>query len=761
MAVALSPIGGAGAQFFDNNGNPLVGGKIYTYEAGTTTPLATYTTLAGTTAHTNPIILDSAGRVPGGEIWLTLPDLYKFVLKTSADVTIGTYDNIQGYSSGSIAYAATETQTATAGQTLFVLTEMFYNPGTNTLAVFVDGVNQVVNNSYVESTSTSVTFMSGLHVGAVVKFVNINVASTDATTVTYEPGFVGSVATTVAAKLQQTVSVKDFGAVGDGVTDDTAAIQAAVNAAYSVYFPEGTYLVSSTITLRSTQNIQAPAYRNAIIKPTISDGSAVFYVLNGTGMRIEGLNIVSGQTRTSPQNCIGLHCDTNTRRSYFDVRFSGLATGFKIVGWQNRILHYSTECTLGFDGATLNACVIDIQSDSEIQGFNIRSGLGFELNFTVQGSGNQTPCKINSAIGVNVTGGYFEWESAPGTPSRYLTVGDTGLVSNISFSGLAATLARTDDCVIFLDNARDVSFHGFFNAGQNHSAIKTTANTRNVQFFGFIENGFLQDTNLNFVQAVNVWPNPRFDLWLRGWDSASKTSGITAFTKETAIVRTGKNALKLPMNAGVTTASVDFNVTSTGTKLAENLRGKTVLFGAWVYIPNDAYWDGEATGGLPQILALSNNGSATVVGTFDVVGSNINTYYQKGTWQLYLTQLAVQSDATTVTLRIYANNNGGATPDANQYIVVDEVFCLEGGWQQTYRAQNGLYSNSPQNPVSIVNNLMSMRIDAYPTDTDFLYAVGDQILFQTPTAGGFIGKVCTTAGTGGTSVWKDFGAVAA
>jgi hypothetical protein len=103
MAVALSPIGGAGAQFFDNNGNPLSGGKLYTYEAGTTTPAATFTSLAGTTAHTNPIILDSAGRVPGGEIWLTLPDFYKFVLRTSTEVLLGTWDNIQGYSSGSVA----------------------------------------------------------------------------------------------------------------------------------------------------------------------------------------------------------------------------------------------------------------------------------------------------------------------------------------------------------------------------------------------------------------------------------------------------------------------------------------------------------------------------------------------------------------------------------------------------------------------------------------------------------------------------------
>lgn len=43
MGVSLSMYAGAGAQFFDNNGNPLAGGLIYTYAAGTTTPAATYT----------------------------------------------------------------------------------------------------------------------------------------------------------------------------------------------------------------------------------------------------------------------------------------------------------------------------------------------------------------------------------------------------------------------------------------------------------------------------------------------------------------------------------------------------------------------------------------------------------------------------------------------------------------------------------------------------------------------------------------------
>ena len=92
--VSLSIFGGVGAQFFDNNGNPLSGGKIESYEAGTSTPLPTYTSSTGSTAHTNPIILDSAGRVPsGGEIWNELR-LYKFVLKTSLEVTLATFDNV-------------------------------------------------------------------------------------------------------------------------------------------------------------------------------------------------------------------------------------------------------------------------------------------------------------------------------------------------------------------------------------------------------------------------------------------------------------------------------------------------------------------------------------------------------------------------------------------------------------------------------------------------------------------------------------------
>jgi hypothetical protein len=96
MSVSPSPLGGFASQFFDNNGVILSGGKIYTYVAGLTTPQATYTSASGVTPHANPIILDSAGRVPGGEIWLTDGADYKFVIETSTGSLLGTYDDITG-----------------------------------------------------------------------------------------------------------------------------------------------------------------------------------------------------------------------------------------------------------------------------------------------------------------------------------------------------------------------------------------------------------------------------------------------------------------------------------------------------------------------------------------------------------------------------------------------------------------------------------------------------------------------------------------
>jgi len=81
------------AQFLDAAGQPLVGGMVYTYAAGTTTPLATYTSASATSANTNPIILDGRGEC---SIWFAPSSTYKIKLTDSNGVEIYVVDNIAG-----------------------------------------------------------------------------------------------------------------------------------------------------------------------------------------------------------------------------------------------------------------------------------------------------------------------------------------------------------------------------------------------------------------------------------------------------------------------------------------------------------------------------------------------------------------------------------------------------------------------------------------------------------------------------------------
>ena len=94
MTVLLSPLGN-GFQFLTTTGLPLNGGQIYTYQAGSSAPLTTYSDVNGLIPNANPIVLGSDGR-PQTEIWLTQGYSYKFILTDSTNNQIQTYDNLYG-----------------------------------------------------------------------------------------------------------------------------------------------------------------------------------------------------------------------------------------------------------------------------------------------------------------------------------------------------------------------------------------------------------------------------------------------------------------------------------------------------------------------------------------------------------------------------------------------------------------------------------------------------------------------------------------
>lgn len=89
MAAALAPY--PRLQFFDGNGETYPAAKLYTYIAGTVTPKSTFSDADLTTANANPVVADADGRF--GAVYLSAAS-YKFVLKTTADVTVWTQDNI-------------------------------------------------------------------------------------------------------------------------------------------------------------------------------------------------------------------------------------------------------------------------------------------------------------------------------------------------------------------------------------------------------------------------------------------------------------------------------------------------------------------------------------------------------------------------------------------------------------------------------------------------------------------------------------------
>lgn len=111
----LSPYGPFRA--FDGNGDPLNGGKLYTYDAGTSTPKDTYTDAGGLTPNANPVVLDANGYA---NVWLG-DGGYKFILKTSADATLWTIDDIGGDSANAFASNIYTTSSNT------VITEVYQN----------------------------------------------------------------------------------------------------------------------------------------------------------------------------------------------------------------------------------------------------------------------------------------------------------------------------------------------------------------------------------------------------------------------------------------------------------------------------------------------------------------------------------------------------------------------------------------------------------------------------------------------------------
>ena len=310
--------------YFDVDGSPLENGYLYFGAANQnpeTNPITVYWDSAYLVPAAQPIRTSGGFAVRNGspanvyvttDYSLTVRDknrrlVYSKLLsegQTTAEV------NIQ---------FSTQTVIATSGQTVFNLSTA-YTPGNQSLAVYHNGARLVVAQDYTETSATVVTLLIGATVGDVLQFVTatpINPSSLGAAAVAYVPAGAGAVATNVQTVLRETVSVTRFGAVGDGVTDDTAKIQAALDYVFNagggtVLIPKSSasYKVSDTLTIRSNTRVE---FEDWVELTTASSTGTVLFL---DGDNIELINPLidgGGSASDAGENGIGIVSGNNVQ----------------------------------------------------------------------------------------------------------------------------------------------------------------------------------------------------------------------------------------------------------------------------------------------------------------------------------------------------------------------------------------------------------------------------------------------------------------
>ena len=332
-------------------------------------------------------------------------------------------DNVQlritaagmNYIAGSTASTTLEQSfTATQGQTVFTLTNFDYAPGTNNLAVFVNGSKQVSGTNYTETNVNTVTFTTGLNVGDVVEFLsNLSVAAGTiyATDINYNEGATGAVTRTLESKLQETVSVKDFGAVGDGVTDDTDAIQLAITNGGSIYFPSGTYKITSTLVISSNTPLELfgeGRNESIISQDTVTEDCLKYAGVSYLSCNISNMQFIGGSASgiglnfTNVYNCVwsnlyisggtaGITIPTSCFSTQFNSVYASSANGhaFSIVSDVGTLFLncYATSVpnTGGYAGYNLSGKATLISCNSLNSGGNCVNLVGTTGNFNFIG----------------------------------------------------------------------------------------------------------------------------------------------------------------------------------------------------------------------------------------------------------------------------------------------------------------------------------------------------------------------------------------
>lgn len=465
--------------------------------------------------------------------------------------------------------------------------------------IYIDGVYQFKDTFSVSG--AVITFSeappSGTNNIEVMQLQSAPIGETAANYVSYTPAGTGAEATTVQAKLRETVSVKDFGAVGDGVTDDTAAIQAAIDAldsagGGSVFFPIGTYKLTSALSIVDSIQFIGASKAATILYQTGTSGE---HVLSGDATSSFSLKSITLQGNASSGDGMKV-VDTSGSVSHIlvdDVRVTAVGgDGISLENPRNVKLNRVTVDNCASDGV-----YIDVNTGANAISFsdvyvNTNGGYGI----LIDGAGY-----INDLYGSNL---YSENNTTGGIRLNPTTVSSDITLSCVRSDAEAGIALYMAQCVATINS--------------------------------LLVNNNTQATNaVKFVDSTIAIDSCRF---------TSITASDYINYGASALTVTGGRNDPIPMTGTVPITFYDYNVSHVEAKTADHTitladNGKTFSnFGATgtvtFTLPTlDASTDGFEVGfivGASQIIYLDPEASDQIRPTCDSVGDRLANAGNRG-----------------------------------------------------------------------------------------------------------------------------------
>ena len=660
------------------------------------------------------------------------------------------------------------------------------------------GITGVNNIESVPAADVDFTPSGNISSTTVQGALNDIAGNSGASKIGYLPAGTGAVATTVQSKLRETVSVKDFGAVGDGVTDDTVAIQAALTYTESrgggtVYVPTGTYLISSTIKLGRYNILQGESRYGSVIKAATKTFAAIDFAgiaqASGNSSVICDLFIRDADVGVRNTSVTGVY--GRIERCQIAYNRIGIQHFDSYINTITKNLIHLNGCGIVMRGQSYAVHIVDniIDNNTGGMGVYLRGSDGVVIrDNTIEGNRNVSTgiggCGV-MVIGLNqrtlIEGNWLESNcpaSGDGGDPAEVGIGVDFMVGNPTD---AFTTKIITNCVPAEYQSEATSASVGISGG-----LTFNNNFHFVSKYGYVVNSQMTTAKINIREEVFTG---RLGLFNKGVRILGSASGCNIDLDRLTVVNTANSAINAEMNVGIKNSPVFIEGT------APAFRG-VVLDGVDILTAQLTLKEfSELTGASLNITAIqpTSGNAATYNGVIRAVNgvSGVRTVAGTGRSRLRVAGAAcfpatgtyyaafLGSTSGSVAFTTAGGPAGRALTDAKGFyrlesitVTSTEVTLFSGDYwgalvmtQAQYEASSALRFTTRIQilDMDVVSEPFRSSTDpsAYASPSLWNWTQGDIAYNSAPAAGGTIGWVATATGSGTAANWKTFGSISA